>query len=77
MQVKEAMNEINAAQRLRLAAVEKADASKIRVIKDAEAEAESKFLQGAGVARQRQVSAGYGLGAFDACKLVAWGRKSI
>ena len=56
MQVKEAMNEINAAQRLRMAAVEKAEAAKVRVVKDAEADAESKFLQGAGVARQRQVS---------------------
>jgi len=52
--VKEAMNEINAAQRLRMAAVEKAEAAKVRVVKDAEADAESKFLQGAGVARQRQ-----------------------
>lgn len=54
-QVKEAMNDINAAQRLRLAAVEKAEASKITVVKAAEAEAEAKYLQGAGVARQRQV----------------------
>lgn len=54
-QVKEAMNDINAAQRLRLAAVEKAEASKVKVVKEAEAEAEAKYLQGAGVARQRQV----------------------
>jgi regulator of protease activity HflC (stomatin/prohibitin superfamily) len=54
-QVKEAMNNINAAQRLRLAAVEKAEASKVKVVKEAEAEAEAKYLQGAGVARQRQV----------------------
>eukprot|EP00775_Hariotina_reticulata_P002839 gene2839-3132_t len=52
--VKDAMNEINAAQRLRMAAVEKAEAAKIKVVKEAEAEAEAKFLQGAGVARQRQ-----------------------
>ncbi|WIA14777.1 hypothetical protein OEZ85_003261 [Tetradesmus obliquus] len=52
--VKEAMNDINAAQRLRLAAVEKAEASKVKVVKEAEAEAEAKYLQGAGVARQRQ-----------------------
>jgi hypothetical protein len=49
------MNDINAAQRLRLAAVEKAEASKVKVVKEAEAEAEAKYLQGAGVARQRQV----------------------
>lgn len=53
--VKEAMNDINAAQRLRVAAVEKAEAAKVKVVKEAEAEAEAKYLQGAGVARQRQV----------------------
>lgn len=50
------MNDINAAQRLRVAAVEKAEAAKVKVVKEAEAEAEAKYLQGAGVARQRQVS---------------------
>ena len=48
------MNEINAAQRLRVAAVEQAEADKIRVVKAAEAEAESKALSGAGIAKQRQ-----------------------
>ncbi len=52
--VKDSMNEINAAQRLRVAAVEQAEADKIRVVKAAEAEAESKALQGAGIAKQRQ-----------------------
>ncbi len=51
--VKESMNEINAAQRLRVAAVEQAEADKIRVVKAAEAEAESKALQGKGIADQR------------------------
>ncbi len=51
--VKESMNEINAAQRLRVAAVEQAEADKIRVVKAAEAEAESKALQGRGIADQR------------------------
>lgn len=51
--VKESMNQINAAQRLRVAAVEEAEADKIRVVKSAEAEAESKALQGKGVADQR------------------------
>lgn len=52
--VKRAMNEINAAARLRLAANEKAEAEKIIQIKRAEGEAESKYLAGLGIARQRQ-----------------------
>ncbi len=51
--VKSSMNEINAAQRLRVAAVEQAEADKIRVVKAAEGEAESKALQGKGIADQR------------------------
>ncbi|XP_073149192.1 hypersensitive-induced response protein 1-like [Henckelia pumila] len=53
-QVKRAMNEINAAARLRVAANEKAEAEKILQIKKAEGEAESKYLSGLGIARQRQ-----------------------
>lgn len=52
--VKNAMNEINANRRLRIAAQEKAEADKIMLVKRAEAEAESKFLQGEGIARQRR-----------------------
>ncbi|CAL1368155.1 unnamed protein product [Linum trigynum] len=52
--VKRAMNEINAAARMRLAATEKAEAEKILQIKRAEGEAESKYLSGLGIARQRQ-----------------------
>jgi regulator of protease activity HflC (stomatin/prohibitin superfamily) len=52
--VKAAMNDINAAKRLRAAAYEKAEAEKIQVVKAAEADAESKFLAGQGIARQRQ-----------------------
>jgi len=52
--VKAAMNEINAQKRLREAAKEKAEADKIVQVKGAEAEAEAKYLQGVGVARQRQ-----------------------
>ena len=37
-----------------VAAVEKAEAQKIQVVKAAEADAEAKFLQGQGIARQRQ-----------------------
>eukprot|EP00270_Netrium_digitus_P015456 TRINITY_DN541_c0_g1_i2.p1 TRINITY_DN541_c0_g1~~TRINITY_DN541_c0_g1_i2.p1 ORF type:complete len:320 (+),score=68.88 TRINITY_DN541_c0_g1_i2:90-962(+) len=52
--VKRAMNEINAAQRLRMAATEKAEAEKVLMVKRAEGEAESKYLSGVGTARQRQ-----------------------
>lgn len=52
--VKNAMNEINASQRLREAAKEKAEAEKILQVKAAEADAESKYLSGMGVARQRK-----------------------
>jgi regulator of protease activity HflC (stomatin/prohibitin superfamily) len=52
--VKRAMNEINAAARVRLATQEKAEAEKILRVKRAEAEAESKYLAGVGTARQRQ-----------------------
>ena len=51
--VKESMNQINAAQRLRVAALDQAEAEKIKVVKAAEAEAESKALQGRGIADQR------------------------
>uniref|UniRef100_A0ACD5XRD3 Uncharacterized protein n=2 Tax=Avena sativa TaxID=4498 RepID=A0ACD5XRD3_AVESA len=52
--VKKAMNEINAASRMRSAANDKAEAEKILQIKRAEGEAESKYLAGVGIARQRQ-----------------------
>lgn len=52
--VKQSMNEINAAQRLREAAIQQAEADKIRVVKAAEGEAESKALQGQGIANQRK-----------------------
>lgn len=52
--VKESMNEINAARRMREAAQERGEADKILQVKSAEAEAESKALQGAGIARQRK-----------------------
>ncbi|MEI6728998.1 MAG: SPFH domain-containing protein [bacterium] len=52
--VKESMNEINAAQRMRMAAMEKAEADKIMKVKSAEGDAESKALQGKGIADQRQ-----------------------
>lgn len=52
--VKHAMNEINEQQRLRLAAQEKGEAQKILIVKAAEAEAESKRLQGEGIANQRK-----------------------
>lgn len=52
--VKDAMNEINAAQRLRVAATEKGEAERILKVKSAEAEAQSKALQGKGIADQRR-----------------------
>jgi regulator of protease activity HflC (stomatin/prohibitin superfamily) len=52
--VKESMNEINAQRRLRIAAAEKGEADKILRVKEAEAEAESKKLQGQGIAEQRK-----------------------
>jgi regulator of protease activity HflC (stomatin/prohibitin superfamily) len=52
--VKEAMNEINAAQRMRVAAMEKGEAERILRVKAAEAEAQSKALQGKGIADQRK-----------------------
>ncbi len=52
--VKTAMNEINEAQRLRIAAMERGEAEKILKVKQAEAEAESKILQGKGVSGQRK-----------------------
>ena len=51
--VKKAMNEINTAQRLRIAAQEKGEADKILRVKHAEAEAESNILHGKGIAGQR------------------------
>jgi regulator of protease activity HflC (stomatin/prohibitin superfamily) len=52
--VRDAMNEINASRRLRLATAERAEAEKILTVKQSEAEAESKHLQGQGIARQRK-----------------------
>ncbi len=52
--VKASMNEINAAQRMRVAAVERGEAERIMKVKAAEAEAQSKALQGKGIADQRR-----------------------
>jgi regulator of protease activity HflC (stomatin/prohibitin superfamily) len=52
--VKSAMNEINEQARLRMAAEQKGEASKIIRVKQAEAEAESLKLQGQGIAEQRK-----------------------
>lgn len=54
IKVRNAMNEINAAKRQKLAAAEKAEADKILLVKAAEAESEAKYLSGVGVARQRK-----------------------
>jgi regulator of protease activity HflC (stomatin/prohibitin superfamily) len=52
--VKAAMNDINAAQREREATVSRAETNKMLLVKQAEAEAESKRLQGEGIANQRK-----------------------
>ena len=52
--VKSAMNDINAAQREQVAANSRGEAEKILVVKKAEAEAESKALQGQGIANERK-----------------------
>ena len=52
--VKNAMNEINSAKRLKFAVAEKAEGQKILQVKSAEAEAEAKYLSGVGVAKQRK-----------------------
>ena len=51
--VKASMNKINAATREKEAAVQEAEAEKIRIVKRAEAEADSKRLSGEGIAQQR------------------------
>lgn len=52
--VKASMNEINAAQRHRVAATELAQADKIRAVTEAEGRAEAQKLQGVGLANQRK-----------------------
>jgi regulator of protease activity HflC (stomatin/prohibitin superfamily) len=54
IKVKAAMNDINAAQRAQVAAQARGEAEKILKVKQAEAEAESKALQGKGIAAERQ-----------------------
>jgi regulator of protease activity HflC (stomatin/prohibitin superfamily) len=51
--VKVAMNEINHAQRMRVAATEKGEADRILKVKHAEGDAQSKALSGKGIAEQR------------------------
>lgn len=54
LQVKEAMNRINAAEREKVAAEYEAEAERIKIVAKAKAEAESKRLQGQGIADQRR-----------------------
>ena len=53
-QVKHAMNRINAAEREKIAAQYEGDAQRILIVEKAKAEAESKRLQGQGIADQRR-----------------------
>ncbi len=52
--VKDAMNRINAAEREKIAAQHEGDAQRILIVERAKAEAESKRLQGRGIADQRR-----------------------
>ncbi len=52
--VKDSMNKINAAKRDKEATMEESEGAKIRVVKAAEADAESKRLSGEGIAAQRR-----------------------
>lgn len=54
VQVKEAMNRINASEREKVAAEFEGEADRIRIVAKARAEAESKRLQGQGIADQRR-----------------------
>lgn len=54
IEVKQAMNHINAAERRKTAAEYEGEAEKIRIVVKAKAEAESKRLQGQGIADQRR-----------------------
>jgi len=54
LQVKEAMNRINASEREKIAAQYEGDAARILIVEKAKAEAESKRLQGQGIADQRR-----------------------
>ena len=53
-EVKNAMNQINAAERKKIAAQYDGDAARILIVEKAKAEAESKRLQGQGIADQRR-----------------------
>ena len=53
-EVKTAMNRINAAEREKIAAQYDGDAARILIVEKAKAEAESKRLQGQGIADQRR-----------------------
>ena len=54
LQVKEAMNKINASERYKIAAEYEGEAERIKIVAKARAEAESKRLQGQGIADQRR-----------------------
>lgn len=52
--ISEAMSKVVASQRMREAAMNESEAQKVRVVKNAEAEKESRILMGEGVAGERQ-----------------------
>jgi regulator of protease activity HflC (stomatin/prohibitin superfamily) len=58
MKVQVAMNDVNASDRIKQATIFKAEASKTMAVMGAEAEAESKYLSGLGLARERKAIVG-------------------
>jgi len=52
--IQQAMNDIVASEREKIAVIQRSEAKKIEMIKAAEAEAEAKKLQGTGIANQRE-----------------------
>ena len=68
-EVKAAMNRINAAERKKVAAQYEGDAERILIVEKAKAEAESKRLQGQGIADQRREIA---RGLEDTVELPRW-----
>jgi regulator of protease activity HflC (stomatin/prohibitin superfamily) len=68
-EVKDAMNKINATDRLKIAATNEADAHYIKEFRQAEADKERKKLQGEGISEQRKaILKGYQTGMDDMAK---------
>jgi len=55
--VKQSMNEVNASKRIKDAAPHKAEANKVKIVKEAEAQVEALYLSGTGTANERKALA--------------------